>query len=267
MTVFMRASLLIAPLLITAPAHADPVPLRPTGKWVVNYADTQCSASRAYGTPERPLHLVIKPSPTSDVVQIALVKNGSKKEGVQEDATLKFGGRPPVKVKLLEYGVEKTNIRLINLDAALAGQMARETMIDWSSGADRTILQMGPLDALMKTLIHCRKDLRAYWNIDEARQATFKSRAKADLYRLFSTDDYPDQAVHQGDSGMTSVALLVDEKGAVKECMVEGTSGIPTLDAMTCIVLRQRAKFEPAVGPDGKPARDSVTSRIRWEMP
>lgn len=263
----MRTGILIASLLLAGPANADPAPLQATGKWVVDYADTHCSAARAFGTADRPLHLVIKPSPTSDVVQIALVRAGSKKAGVQEDALLKLGARPPTKVKMLEYGAEKTNTQLINLNGELAAQMGQETAIEWSSGGRQTILQTGPLRAVMKTLADCRQDLRNYWNIDEARQATFKSRAKANIPRLFSTSDYPAQAVQQRDSGTTSVSLLIDEKGAVKECMVDGTSNIPTLDAMTCIVLRQRAKFEPAIGADGTPIRDSVTSRVRWEMP
>jgi hypothetical protein len=263
----MRTSILIASLLLAAPVGAGGAPLQPTGKWIVDYADAQCSAARAFGTSDKPLHLVIKPSPTSEVVQVALVRAGSKKAGVQEDAMLKLGARPPAKVKLLEYGTEKSNIRLINLDGELAAKMVQETTIELSSGRSQTILHTGPLRAVMKTLADCRQDLRSHWNIDEARQATFKSRARADIRKLFSTSDYPAQAIQQRDSGTTSVVLLIDERGAVKECMVDGTSSIPTLDAMTCLILRQRAKFEPAIGADGKPVRDSVTSRIRWEMP
>jgi hypothetical protein len=263
----MVRGLLIASLLFATPAGAETMQLQPTGKWVVDYADTQCTATRSFGTLDGPLHLSIKPSPTSDVVQIALLKDGKRKVGVQDSAMLKMGDRSPVEVGSLEYGLEKTNVRLINLDGAHAAHLAQASTIEWSSGTSRTVLRTGSLHNVMKTLADCRQDLRNHWNIDEAKQATFKSRAKADIRQLFSSGDYPVQAVQQSDSGTTSVVLLVDEKGAVKECMIDGTSNIPTLDAMTCIVLRQRAKFQPAVGPDGKPIRDSVASRIRWEMP
>lgn len=258
---------LIASLLFASPAGADAAALQPTGKWVVDYADTQCTATRSFGTADKPLHFLIKPSPTSDVVQIALVSAGRPKPGTQEEVALKLGARVPVKAKMLEYGAEKTNVQLINLNGDLAAQMAQETSFEWSSRASQTSLNTGPLNALMKTLADCRRDLRIHWNIDEAKQATFRSRAKASIWKLFRAGDYPAQAFQQGEGGTTAVVLLIDEKGAVKECMVEGTSGIPTLDAMSCIVIRKRARFEPAIGVDGKPVRDSVTTRIRWEMP
>lgn len=243
-------------------------PLKPTGNWVVDYAEAQCVATRAFGSKEKPLHLLIKPSPTSDVVQIALVRDGSKKAGTQEDATLKFSDGSSAKVKLLDYGVEKRNIRSINLSSEFVPQMARSTSIEWHDGLSRKILDTGALGDVMKVLGNCRDDLRAYWNIDEARQAALKSRVKSNsLASYFSSDDYPAQAMHDDESGMASVVLLINEKGEVKECMVDGTSGVATLDAMACIVLRHRAKFEPAIGADGKPTRDSVNSRIRWELP
>ena len=48
----------------------------PTGKWVIDYAEHQCTATRAFGTAAEPLHLIIKPSPGGEVTQIALSRRG-----------------------------------------------------------------------------------------------------------------------------------------------------------------------------------------------
>jgi protein TonB len=84
------------------------------------------------------------------------------------------------------------------------------------------------------------------------------------LRKLFDSGDYPAQALSEGDSGITRIVALIDQKGGVAECMVDETSGIATLDAMTCIIVKERAKFVPAVGQDGKPARSATTTRVRW---
>jgi protein TonB len=125
------------------------------------------------------------------------------------------------------------------------------------------------MTALMKTLANCRDSLRKYYHIDQALQDQLKSRARtvAPLVSIFSTDDYPAQAVFNRDSGLSSIVLLVDENGKLADCMVDQTSGVASLDAMSCQIIRQRAKFVPAIVPDGKPAKDAMTTRIRWERP
>jgi protein TonB len=60
---------------------------------------------------------------------------------------------------------------------------------------------------------------------------------------------------------------MVDQTGALQDCLVEGTSGVATLDAMVCIVLRSRAKFHPAIDAQGKPARSVLSTRVKWVMP
>jgi TonB family protein len=125
---------------------------------------------------------------------------------------------------------------------------------------------MGPV---MKIMARCRDDLRKYWNIDPEKAATLKQRPTSPkpLASVFSSDDYPLQATRNGEVGDTAVVLLIDDKGKVADCMIEDTSNIATLDAMACFVIQDRAKFVPAIGIDGKPARSYLTQRIRWRLP
>jgi protein TonB len=53
----------------------------------------------------------------------------------------------------------------------------------------------------------------------------------------------------------------------VKECTVTGSSGSSALDATTCRLMRQRAKFTPAKNNRGELTSDTVTSAIRWVLP
>ena len=253
--------------LFALAASAEAMPA--TGKWVVDYAEAHCTAQRSFGRGRNPWVLVIKPSPTSDVVQLLLVSDGGPQGAVQDEARLSLGKAPPIKVNQLRYSAKNNGVRLINLTAEHARLLGEADTVEWvGAGADKR-LALGPMKALMATLAACREDLRNHWNITpEKQQAMIKPAApRKPLRGYFSPDDYPLQAVRSSESGLTSVVLLIDEQGAIKDCMIDGTSSIATLDAMTCIVFRERAKFDPAIGKDGTPVRSHHIQRIRWEMP
>jgi hypothetical protein len=48
---------------------------------------------------------------------------------------------------------------------------------------------------------------------------------------------------------------------------VTQTSGVAALDGQSCAKFSERARFEPAIGVDGKPAKDGHRTRIRWNLP
>ncbi len=248
-------------------AHAEHP--QATGKWVIDFADDQCTAMHEFGTAKDPVHFVIKPSPASDVVQISLVKDGGNMDAVQEDARITIGDGAPAKFNQLRYGVNKKQVYRINLDASAAQALARARTLTWSAPRHQVQLTLGPMEQVMQTLAACRADLRKYWNIEPALQDSLRERATSaeSLVRAFRSDDYPQQALWNSEGGTTSVVLLVDDNGELADCMIDQTSGIATLDAMTCIIIQKRAKFRPAIGSDGKPVRGVINTRIRWVMP
>jgi protein TonB len=93
------------------------------------------------------------------------------------------------------------------------------------------------------------------------------ARAKANLASYVSDEDYPSNAVRNEEQGTTRFRLVVGPDGRVKECSVTSSSGSSALDSTTCRLMKQRAKFSPATGSDGKPTSDTVASAIRWVLP
>ena len=242
--------------------------LVPTGNWVVDYADRQCVASRRFDNGGKPLTLAIKPSPTSDVVQLNLLRPGREISGVQTETEIVLGNASPLKLRELSFGTRTAHVRQINLTSNQAASLASATALGWNSSNEKLSLVTGSLGPVIKALATCRADLRDYWNITPERRKKLKAPAKSaqSLVALFSTNDYPSQAIMQEQSGMTSVVLLIDEAGKAVECMIDGTSGIAVLDAKTCIIVRSRGKFTAAIGEDGKPVRSHFVTRIRWEL-
>jgi len=89
----------------------------------------------------------------------------------------------------------------------------------------------------------------------------------AGLPSLFSDDDYPLEAVRNEEQGTVAFALSIGVDGGITGCTIESSSGSPLLDATTCRLLTERARFTPAKDKKGKPTTDTLRSRITWRLP
>lgn len=90
---------------------------------------------------------------------------------------------------------------------------------------------------------------------------------RASLPALFSTDDYPVEAMRQEAEGSVGVVLRVSVGGGVTDCIVEKSSGWPSLDWQTCRILWARARFTPARDGKGRAVESATRSTIRWLLP
>ena len=93
------------------------------------------------------------------------------------------------------------------------------------------------------------------------------SRARANLPSLFSSDDYPKEALRKHEQGTVAVRLDVARDGTVSSCGVTQTSGSAAIDLVTCSILKERARFTPARDSRGQPTEDYTHTRIRWLLP
>lgn len=274
---------------IASRSAAAPEPLTPQGSWVVDFADSQCIASRNYATPEKPLYLFIKAPPLGDVLQIGIAKSGYITAANQMDGEISFDERPPLRSSVLEFGVKskEQTVLLVNLPRAELTPMHSASFIRiHARSKDRPEIvrasrmlqtaareldyrfKVTQVPALLDVLDKCAADLRKVWNIEdgEGPPTLVRERPKGDLRQVFSDDDYPGVAQHKGQSGSIKVAILVNEHGKVADCTVVETSGVASLDAQSCAVIMQRAQLRPATGLDGKPAKGALLQKISWQI-
>lgn len=266
----LRFMLLASLIGSTAAAVAQPTPRQPTAKWIVNFDASQCIANRSYGTAEEPLHLVLKAPPIGNVMQIAVMRKGGTMAAEQVDASIGIDQQPPRKTSMLTFGSKNTKLRIYVLNMSSADFMqARQakTLAIRSPGLNETF-SLSQIEPLLRTMDRCVEDLRQVWNVSdpEGEQSLLAKRAKANDASFFKDEDYPAVSIRSDQSGAVRFALLIDEKGKVADCTVIETSGVAALDAQTCAIIKTRAKFEPAIGLDGKPAKDASVGTIRWAM-
>ncbi|MGS1015871.1 energy transducer TonB [Allosphingosinicella humi] len=269
----LPVALAAVPIIALAPASLARAaePRAPTAQWVVDFAEQQCVASRAYGTDDKPLILTLKPSPVGDVMQITLfLKLYSTEPAMEAPVTIGIDDAPPITAGLLSYSTSQRNMRAIRMNlptAAFAPMRQAKTVSFKARGIVDESFALTHMPALMLQMDRCLADLQRYWNIDDADRLQTRAKPQQYLARYFTNDDYPIVSIRKGEGGIVAFALLIDETGRLADCTVTATSHVPVLDAQSCALLIRRAKFQPAVGADGKPAKDSLVNRVQWIMP
>jgi TonB family protein len=271
MSRLLRTLLLTIVGAATAAATIAPAePRKPTARWVVNYDDAQCVATRSYGTAEKPLILAFKPSARGSVMRILMIRKGSAVEAEQRPATVQFDAGSPIAVNALTHSdrQSKQYIATINVPMAKFTANRRATTVRIRGGAFDELLAVPGLIGVAAAFDDCLANLRQVWNVEADSNSRLKQPARPlqPLGNLFRSTTYPLRALQEGDTGSVGVTMLIDEVGKVRDCMVEETSGFAMLDTTSCYVIGEHAKFAPAIAADGKPAKSAVFQRISWRL-
>lgn len=93
------------------------------------------------------------------------------------------------------------------------------------------------------------------------------AKARGSLPGLFSTDDYPQDAIRNEQQGTTRVSLTIGTDGRVTACNVTSSSGSSSLDNATCRIIRSRARYTPAKDQNGNNIAGTDAASIRWVLP
>jgi hypothetical protein len=179
-------------------------------------------------------------------------------------------GRGPIKAWLLRFTSSDKSLafwtfRVSEADMAQA-RLASSVHLRGGYSLDATIT-LTSMAKVMDQLEACTVALKRHWNGGPEKESGIARKSYGDVRSIFSSEDFPREAMHYNQEGAAQFILLVDEQGKVAGCHVILTSGIPPFDALGCSVLKQRAKLRPAVDAKGKPVRSMyVTPKVVWRI-
>ena len=255
---------------ISAPAPAaDPVTA-----WSIEPSDVRCVAVRKYGTANKPITLALKAPPMGSAMQLAIIRHGYRNKASQIDTTVTLDGRAfPTYALVYPLGFparqSKQSVSLIHLPSAAADSVrnAKDLDVRIKETSNDDFALGAPKDVWAK-MDECLTRLRDTWNVGEDSAARIASTAVdiVPLQSIFTPDDYPPIAAWKEFSGTTAVLLLIDEKGAVKDCTLTESSGMAIIDSRTCALISYKGRFRPATGADGKPIKSGWAKRITWRV-
>ena len=256
--------------LVWASVHSQAAAavLQPTSNWTVDYGDAQCAAVRSFNTASDPVGFGIIPSINGKTYKLIVsVQRKGPVFAEEKNGTVDFG-RGKIISWLLHFGrkdLNQSNYEFhISANELEQARSATSIRLGPDNG-DKYELALSEMPALMDALSKCTADLQQYWNYSQGAAVPLAQLAKGDLRSIFNGGDYPSEALFRSQGGTAQYQLLIDEKGAVAGCDLIIQSGVPIIDAMGCQVIKERAKFTPAIDKNGKGVRSVVTTpTIVW---
>ena len=82
-----------------------------------------------------------------------------------------------------------------------------------------------------------------------------------------SDADYPPAALQRKATGISGFKLTISVLGVPARCEITRSSGDPDLDAATCALMMNRARFKPATDRSGLAIVSTFVSSVRWQSP
>lgn len=258
--------------LLGAPAGAEtPVPTaRATTGWQVEAGADRCLALRQYQVGDRPVILAFQPEPGANRGQFTF-RSEDKAHRVNYGA---LGIKLFVGERLLTtfgaVGAAKDDGALIttaySLDPKEPPILAGQRSLSLRSPLLLGSFNLGPIDALNRVLDDCNASLLAAWGFSRADQQRLAAMPTWDPSLYFKPRDFPTNALLNMRGGLTSLRFRVDEQGRASDCVVRRSSGTASLDAKSCEIITQRARFTPARDKEGRPMAAVMTYRVAWRI-
>lgn len=245
-------------------------PLQPSSTWEISSEPYACYLERGFGEGEQSLDLQLRRQVTMGPIRW----------------TMQFS-EDDMRTARLETQVEKLPQREIAKYAAVRGPLtngAKNYLVWDAASADEAFtddqmlmisakgnlrwqLQASAMAKAVAALDECVFGLRKELGFNENIAVKPEPVMKPSPATWATNDDYPPQSRRNKDEGIAHFLLMLSETGAVKDCHIVDSSGFAELDAKTCELMRERAKFEPAKDASGAAVTSQYNNRVMWKLP
>jgi TonB family protein len=255
------SALLLAAAPPTAPTAA------PGGRWAVDFGDYQCSLVRQTGGSDA---FVIRRPPGSSRLELRWVNSEWSEETRPRSAELFL---EPGHVRIDDFvPVPLANgqgVGSLFVDYRFLQRFAAATTIVLYDGSKAVkSIRLPGVGRAVQAFASCNDAGVRDFGADPVLLESLREAPKSarPLSSLIANADYPSAALRENASGTVRFRLDVGVDGRVKHCAVIISSGHPSLDETTCRIMRERARFSPAIGPNGAPVQAPVFAAIVWSI-
>lgn len=283
---------------LPAPAlsrSAQPLVLKPTSKWLVDYQRDSCSLSRTFADGKNNAEIVMTSFSPSGRFKLILVGKIFQ-ENYPDKIYLQFGpNEAPQRIAFIpvkfgkedalalqgKIGIAPTNEADVKTGKGLSPD-AVTPLPPVTSVREKavTLLKLGrPLakDVVLETgamakpfaaLAACVDDMVRSWGLDPEKHKLFTRFATPKNNPAFwmSSSDYPVKMLNEGQPGLVEFRLIVDEAGRATGCKIQMTTRDKEFDDVVCAALTRNAKFIPALDERGQPTKSYYQNGVRFEF-
>ncbi|PTS89103.1 hypothetical protein DBR17_03595 [Sphingomonas sp. HMWF008] len=271
----LMKSLVIALMLASSAAPTDE-PLKPTGKWTVEYGQAECVLARNYGTAANPMIVALKPAPLGGSLEVVVLEPGGRTPYRTGKATLSLlPSNRVIENTYNSYGFEQKGqtVTTVNTDEDVSAELkdATSVKIDLGTGGVKFV-EVPAIKTALAALETCQVDLLNGWGVDPTERERYvkppiTSATRSGRSLWVTTVDYPNDALRANKQGTSTALWKVTLDGRVSECRIVRSSGVPSLDQATCNAITKRGRYAPGQDKDGKPMEFHDMRRVVWRLP
>lgn len=240
------------------------VATNPKVQWTLDWVEPFCSVST--GSPKS-LGLAIWTVPGSDVADVYLIGTSPELASIKS---------PTVDLTLMPQGarfqpaVERNGgravIKLTRLDREFVTAFGRANQIQIATPKGPLIVRVPGADKARAALDGCIDETLVEWGVDPVAQRSLQCLPKHVDGGWLHPRDFPEAAIDAGKDGYVVARLNVDATGKVTDCAVVVSLGLKSFGTATCKAAMERARFSPALGPDGQPAAALLIERVKYRL-
>lgn len=241
----------------------------PVGEWSVSSAAQGCSLARSYTDGKSTMLLGFRPLTGANSVKLVLLTADTAKRRFGGGFALVWPGprsdeKPGTHAYFtrLEPGIGKRLVVVRLKRDDVARYAGAGTMSILATDLPPVRAELTGLDAGLAQLARCEAELSKSWGFDPALVAVPAQGIHPETWAALV--GYPRQARVRDVGGETSMRVTVSAEGRVTDCVVLAGSGTALIDQRSCEVMRDRARYKPAIGRDGAPIASLQAMTFIW---
>ena len=298
----MKHKILIAiiavalPIASQAATKKQPLRLKQTSQWNVDYADERCRLIRKFGEGKEQVFLIFDQFGPGEYFRMIIAGKPVESSYTEGRVTYQFGPDEAEQDMGFYQGDLGENPALIykgrarfappsQAEQALIDKAKKDEWIELAPvspermDAIRTltiskplrrnvILETGAMQKPMHAMGACIDSLMASWGIDIERHKKL-TRPVTPLTTPDSwvtSRDYPEKMLDARQSAIVEFRLSVDADGKPTGCFIQLTTRPAEFDKAVCRALMKRAQFTPALDEDAKPLSSYYRNTINFAI-
>jgi TonB family protein len=248
---FLLIASAAATVVSTSVAAQTAAPQAPAPLWDVEWRSPSCTATTGV---IQQLAVSIWTVPGSNSVEIYLTGPKAPKLPQQSEARIRLIPTGEIIPAQVSWNAPSWNgvLKLVVYGHDFLAKFGRSSQLDVEgSGKSLSVGFQGAADVAAR-LQQCSDAVARQWGVDPKALASLDFQPEGTGGWL-SYQDYPRDALDANHSGTVVARLTVNEAGKVTGCTVVASSGMKSMDEVTCRSALKRAKYKPAIGADGQP--------------
>jgi TonB family protein len=262
----------LAPAVTATPVPAPAPAAQAKARWISDWADQRCSLIRMTGGEDGAM-LMIRTVPGTHQAELWYVDPKWEGRALPSFSIVDFQLDPGKVVTEGSFAVTVKGYRgfaVTTVDRRFLADLPQAKRV--TIRHQKRLIADIPLPRAgeaVSALRECERSVLQSWGFDPGALESLSRPARPGkrLHAYFKGVAYPPDALRERAWGSVIVRLTIGVGGAIEDCTIVHSSAHKSLGAATCNVLLARARFEPALGADGRPVRALSAGRIWWLLP